>query len=76
MDYFYQTLTQTWIWVLSNKQDGHLNDRHLSVCTCGHSNLGFYHRIPSKFYKLITSIKLSPKIQYVLFLMNDYQDGR
>ena len=55
------------------------------VCTCGHSilviyhphsNLVIYHPIPSKFHILITSIKLSPKLEYGFFPMNDNQDGR
>ena len=44
MDYFYQTLC------LSDNQDGRQSGRHLSVYTCGHSNLVIYHPISSKFY--------------------------
>ena len=52
MDYFYQILG------LSDNQDGHQNGRHLSVYTCGHSNLVIYHPISSKFYIWATFIKL------------------
>ena len=54
IDYFYQTLTQVLILALSNNQDGRQNCHHLSVYTCGHSNLVIYH--------LISSIYLSPNV--------------
>ena len=45
MDYFYQTLALLRIWALSDNQNGHQNGRHLSVCTCEHSNLVIYHLV-------------------------------
>ena len=32
------------------RQNGRQNGRHLSVYTCGHSNLVIYHPISSKFH--------------------------
>ena len=70
MDYFYQTLG------LSDNQDGHQNGRHLSVYTCGNSNLVIYHSISSKFHIWSTFIKLLIMSEYVFCPMNDYQDFR
>ena len=64
MDYFYQTLG------LSDNQDG----RHLSVYTCGHSNLVIYHPISSKFHIWTTFIKLLFMTEYGFCQMNDYLD--
>ena len=72
MDYFYQTLAQVLIWALSDNQDGCQNGRHLSVCTCGHSNLVIYHPISSKFYIWTTFIKLLFMSEYGFCPMNDY----
>ena len=71
MDYFYQTLAQVGIWALSNNQDGRQNGCHLSVCTCGHSNLAIYHPISSNFF--IKELLMS---EYGFCLMNDNQDCR
>ena len=72
MHYFYQTLTQVQIGALSDNQDG----RHLSVCTCGHSNLIIYHPISSKFYMLVTLIKLFRSSSIMGFVQDDRQNGR
>ena len=37
--YFYQSHAQVVIWALSDNQEVRQNDRHLLVCTCGHSDL-------------------------------------
>ena len=76
MDYFYQTLALFRIWALSDNQDGRQNDRHLSVCTCGHSNLVIYHRVSSKFHIWTTFIKLLFMSEYGFCSMNDNQDCR
>ena len=55
MDYFNQMLAQVVTWVLSHTHDGDLNNSHLWVCTCGHSNLVIYHPISSKFYEKLLS---------------------
>ena len=68
MDYFYQTLG------LSDNQDDHQNGRHLSVYTCGHSNLVMHHPISSKFCIWTTFIKLLFISEYGFCQMNDYQD--
>ena len=67
MDYFYQTLA------LSNNQDGRQNGRHLSVHTCGHSNLVIYHQISSKTHIWTSFIKLLFMSEYGYCPMNDYQ---
>ena len=76
MDYFYQTLTLFWIWALSDNQDGRQNGRHLSVCTCGHSNLVIYRLVSSKFHIWTTFMKLWLMSQYGFCPMNDNQDCR
>ena len=80
MDYFYQTLVQVRIWVLSHNRDGRQNGRHLSVCTCGHFNVVNYHPISSKFHLWITLIKLLPKFEHGFCPMNNNhnfsQNGR
>ena len=68
MDYFYQTLD------LSDNQDGCQNGRHLSVYTCGHSNLVIYHLISSKFHIWTTFIKLLFMSEYGFCQMNDNHD--
>ena len=73
IDYFYQTLAQVLIWALSDNQDGHQNGPHLSVYTCGHSNLNIYHPISSKFHIWTTFIKLLFMSEYGFCPMNDYQ---
>ena len=70
MDYFYQTLG------LLDNQDGRQNDRHLTVYTCGHSNLVIYHPISSKFHIWTTFKELLFISEYVFCQMNDYQDFR
>ena len=50
MDYFNQALAQVLIWALSDNQDSHQNGHHLSVYSCGHSNIVIYHIISSKFH--------------------------
>ena len=70
MDYFYQTLG------LSDNQDGHQNGCHISVYTCGHSNLVIYHPISSKFHIWTTFIKELFMSEYGFCQMNDYQDFR
>ena len=69
MDYFYQTLG------LSDNQDGCQNGHHLSVYSCGHSNLVIYHPISSKFHIQIwtTFIKLLFMSEYGFCQMNDHQ---
>ena len=47
----------------------------INVCCRGHSNLVIFYRISSKFYILITFIKLSIKFEYGFCLTNDNQDG-
>ena len=74
IDYFYQTHAQVLIWALSDNQDGRQSGRHLSVYTCGHSNLVIYHPISSKFYIWTTFIKLLFMSEYGFCPMNDYQD--
>ena len=71
MDYFYQTLAQVRIYALSNNQDGCQNGCHLSVCTCGHSNLVIYHLISFKFHIWTTFIKLLFMSEYGFCPMND-----
>ena len=67
IDYFYQTLA------FSNNQDGRQNGRHLSVYTCGHSNLVIYHPSSSKFHTWTTFIKQLFMSEYGFCPMNDYQ---
>ena len=74
MDYFYQNFTKVQIWAVSDDQDGHQNSRHLSVCTCGHSNLDIYHQISSKYHMWTTFIKLLFMSEYGFSPMNDNQD--
>ena len=74
IDYFYRTLAQVLIWALSDNQDGCQNGRHLSVYSCGHSNLVIYHPISSKFHLWTTFIKLLFMSEYGFCPMNDYQD--
>ena len=72
MDCLYQTHAQVLIWALSDNQDGRQNDRQLSVCTCGHSNLVIYHPFSSKFHIWTTFIKLLFMSEYGFCPMNDY----
>ena len=76
MDYFYQTLAQVLIVALSDNQDGNQNGHHLSVYTCGLSNLVIYHPISTKFHIWTTFIKLLFMSEYGFCPMNDYQDFR
>ena len=66
MDYFYQTLH------LSDNQFGRQNVRHLSVYTCGHSNLVIDH----PFHIWTTFIKLLLMSEYGFSQMNEYLDFR
>ena len=76
MDYFYHTLTQIRIWALSDNQDGRKNGLHLSVCTCGHSNLFMFYTISSNFHIWTTFIKLLFMSECGFCPMNDNQDFR
>ena len=72
IDYFYQTLTQVWIWAMSANQNGFQNGPNLWVCTCRHNNLVNYPPIShvSNFI-LISFIIHWPNFEYGFCLMND-----
>ena len=76
MDYFYQTLTQVWIWALSANQDGLQNGRNLSVSTCGHFNLVIYHPISQVPNFILNSFIIHwPNFEYGFCLTNDNYNG-
>ena len=60
----------------NDKQDGRQNDRHLSVCTCGHSTLVIYYPIASKFHKNGLLLSNSRSRQVRIWALSKNQDGR
>ena len=61
---------------MNDNQDGCKNGRHLSVCSCGHSNLVIYHPISSKFHIWNTFIKILFMSEYWFCLTTINKDCR
>ena len=60
---------------MNENQDGCKNGCHLSVCTCGHSNLVIYHLISSQFHILIIFFNLLPMLENEFCPIHDNQEG-
>ena len=60
----------------NDNQDGPQNGRRLSVSMLWSLLLSHFYQIPINFHIWITSIRLSPKFEYVFCRTSDNQNGR